>query len=323
MQAFNDLLLEIYRLAQNAPPAEFQTQAMDKMREAVDFDSAFWATGVIEPGIQVTAHTYFLYRQPQEMMENWVRINKNDEVAFEAFRQQGTTLNLALCGPEWQTRFTPEVREHVNRYGMAHTLNTVIAEPVLQIWTGVGIYRADPRRPYNEEARSLVQNLLPHLSEAWNISRFAFMDAARNNGAPSNQGRAICDIGGVLYNADRNFADLMLAEWCDWKGPRLPQEVQAALRGDNPRRYVGRRTTITVETLNNMELLIARARSAIDGLSPREHDVAALFANGANFRTIAGNLHIAPVTVRNHLRHIYAKLGISNKIELVRLLRGG
>lgn len=114
----------------------------------------------------------------------------------------------------------------------------------------------------------------------------------------------------------------MLAEWGEWQGPRLPQEVQAALRGNDPRRYVGRHTTITVETLNNMELLTARARSAIDELSPREHDVAALFANGANFRTIADNLHIAPVTVRNHLRHIYTKLGISNKIELVRLIRG-
>lgn len=323
MKAYNDLLLELYRLAQSAPAAEFQMQAMDRMREVFDFDSAFWATGVVDPGVGVTAHTAFLYRQPPEMMENWVRVNKHDELAFEAFRQQGTTLNVALCGPEWQARFPPEVRVHISRYGMAHSLSTIIAEPVLQIWTGVGLYRADPGRPYTEDARLLVQNLLPHLSEAWNISRFAFMDAARNNAMFSGQGRAICDAQGVLYNADRNFAEFMLAEWPQWKGPRLPREMLSALADDGPRRYAGERITISAESLQNMELLTARERTAVDDLSPREYDVAVLFANGANFRTIADTLHIAPVTVRNHLRNIYVKLGIGNKVELARLMRGG
>ena len=50
--------------------------------------------------------------------------------------------------------------------------------------------------------------------------------------------------------------------------------------------------------------------------------MAALFAKGADYRAIADALHIAPTTVRNHLQHIYAKLGVTSKIEMARLVNG-
>ena len=320
MKAFSGMLLELYRLAQDASATEFQTQAMDRMRKVFGFDSAFWATGVVKPGKAVTAYTHHLYRQPPDMMESWMRMNQKDELAFEAFRQQGTTINAALCESYWQSRFSPEGRAHIKRYGMAHSLNTIIAEPVLQIWTGVAFYRADPQRPFTEDDRLLKQNLMPHLAEAWNISRFAYVNSARNNGTQFSHGRAICDIKGVLYNADRNFTSHMPAEWADWKGPQLPPELLKVLSGHGLRRHAGRHTVISAETLNNMKVLIARKTSAIDGLSKREHNVAALFAKGADYRAIADALHIAPTTVRNHLRNIYTKLGTTTKIELARLM---
>ena len=71
-----------------------------------------------------------------------------------------------------------------------------------------------------------------------------------------------------------------------------------------------------------MELLSARKTAAIDTLSSRERDVAALFSKGADYRAIADALHIAPTTVRNHLQNIYAKLGVTNKIEMAHLMQG-
>lgn len=320
MKAFSGLLLELYRLAQDAPAAEFQTLAMDRMREVFDFDSAFWATGVMKLGEGSIVHTAYLYRQPQEMLENWVCINKKDELSYEAFRQQGQTLNSALYEPYWQSRFCPEVQAHIKRYGMAHCLHTISAEPVLRIWSGAAFYRADPERPYTEAERSLKQNLMPHLAEAWNISRFGFVNATRSNGTQPTHGRAICDTKGVLYNADRNFTGFMLAEWPEWKGPQLPPKLLETLSGGDRRKYTGRHTVVSVESIHNMELLIARKISVIDSLSSREYEVATLSANGADYRSIADALHIAPVTARNHLQRIYTKLGVSNKAGMVCLI---
>lgn len=62
-----------------------------------------------------------------------------------------------------------------------------------------------------------------------------------------------------------------------------------------------------------------RRRLPLEYLTPREADIARRFGLGSSYRQIAGDLHISPATVRNHLANIYAKVGISNKVELARL----
>lgn len=321
MKTFSDLLLELYRLAQDAPAEEFQTRALDAVRETLSFDSALWATGAI--GSEgATPHGILTYRQPAEMLEEWGRIKPRDTIIFEAFNNLGQTVNAALgSDPAWQARFNADMRTHIKRYGMEHTLLTMNETPHLRLYSAVSLYRSNAEQPFTESERLLNQSLTPHLFEAWNISRFSFLNCARNNDGKQNCGRAICDNKGVLYNADRNFTVFMLSEWPDWNGPQLPPELLKTLSDKNPRRYIGRRSVVSAETLNNMELLSARKKSAVDDLSLREYDVAALFANGADYRAIANALHISPFTVRNHLQNIYIKLGVSSKIELAHLVK--
>lgn len=320
MKTFSDLLLELYRLAQDAPAAEFQTHVLDAVREKLAFDSALWATGVIGPD-GATPHAIFVYRQPPEMIEEWGRIRPRDTIILEAFNNLGRTVNGALgSDPAWQARFSPDMKAHIKRYGMENTLLTMTSTPLLGLYSAVSFFRADPRQPFTEDEQLFKQNLMPHLAEAWNISRFGFVSSARNNEKQFCHGRAICDSKGVLYNAERNFSGLLLAEWPDWNGPQLPQDLMGTLSGNERCRYAGCRVVIEVESINDMKLLCAREPSAIDRLSSREQEVAALFAKGADYRTIADALHIAPVTVRNHLQHIYVKLGVTSKIEMAHLV---
>ena len=54
-----------------------------------------------------------------------------------------------------------------------------------------------------------------------------------------------------------------------------------------------------------------------DLLSKREEEVVRLVAEGLNNHQIAQQLHLSDHTVKNHLFHIFDKLGISNRVELV------
>jgi len=54
-------------------------------------------------------------------------------------------------------------------------------------------------------------------------------------------------------------------------------------------------------------------------LSPVERQVVELASHGLNNPDIARELFISRNTVKAHLSHSYAKLGISNRIELARL----
>jgi pimeloyl-ACP methyl ester carboxylesterase/DNA-binding CsgD family transcriptional regulator len=62
-------------------------------------------------------------------------------------------------------------------------------------------------------------------------------------------------------------------------------------------------------------------RQAIARLTPREQEVLTLIARGLTNDEIAGRLTIAPKTVRNHVTHIYGKLGVDSRAQAVVLAR--
>ena len=67
------------------------------------------------------------------------------------------------------------------------------------------------------------------------------------------------------------------------------------------------------ETLTSRMDAIARAY----GLTPREQEIAALYAQGRNRAFIGTQLVISENTVRDHIKSAYRKLGIHNKQELI------
>ena len=52
-------------------------------------------------------------------------------------------------------------------------------------------------------------------------------------------------------------------------------------------------------------------------LTDREEQILRLIADGLTNREIACTLSISEATVENHIHHIYAKLGISNRAQAV------
>jgi DNA-binding CsgD family transcriptional regulator len=58
---------------------------------------------------------------------------------------------------------------------------------------------------------------------------------------------------------------------------------------------------------------VTRRRTAVAGLTAREIEVLILLARGASNKEIAVRLVITPKTARNHVEHIYAKIGASSR----------
>lgn len=54
-----------------------------------------------------------------------------------------------------------------------------------------------------------------------------------------------------------------------------------------------------------------------ESLTPAERDVARLVADGLSNKVVAIRLFISPRTVQTHLTHIYAKLGITSRVQLI------
>ena len=72
-----------------------------------------------------------------------------------------------------------------------------------------------------------------------------------------------------------------------------------------------------VETLGQALPMRFREGHGIEQLSKREVDVVRLVAEGLGNKDIAAQLGLSEHTVRNYLFHIFDKLGVSTRVELV------
>ncbi len=96
-----------------------------------------------------------------------------------------------------------------------------------------------------------------------------------------------------------------LARHGDQRGATAARNRSASIRGSLP-------GWVLTPTL-------ARA-SSLEPLSDREHEVALLAAQGLASRDIGDRLFLSTRTVDNHLQHIYAKLGVNGRDQLVAAL---
>jgi DNA-binding NarL/FixJ family response regulator len=88
---------------------------------------------------------------------------------------------------------------------------------------------------------------------------------------------------------------------------RLFSAVRAAARGE----------TVLAPTVAAKLVHSIQARPDHEQLTPRELDVLRLVADGLTNRAIARRLHISEATVKTHLVHTYAKLGVDDRTAAV------
>ena len=90
-----------------------------------------------------------------------------------------------------------------------------------------------------------------------------------------------------------------------------PRDAAAELRSDAK---AGRMDRDVVEAvLGAAGHRVARRREGPSGLTAREVDVLRLVSRGLSSKEIAARLVISPKTARNHIEHIYVKIGASNR----------
>jgi len=79
----------------------------------------------------------------------------------------------------------------------------------------------------------------------------------------------------------------------------------------------GQRYYVRPERVLERDVLIAQEPRVDELLTARERAIMMAFCQGSSTKEIAKQFYISPFTVENHKRHIFAKLGIHNVVELV------
>jgi len=166
---------------------------------------------------------------------------------------------------------------------------------------------------------------------------------------PAPRGAAAhCDVGGVL-RCDRQAEEMLKVFFPDANdGAAMPADLRgladgAQLGSPGIRRTLvmeghGERLRIEVTAVGKGKTqfhlwreplpepvqigpeALAAPPHASDGHTQREREVALLVADGLRSREVAERLGIASQTVKSHLKTIFDKLGVRNRVELARRL---
>lgn len=314
LKEFSAAVLDLYRGASEQPVSTFQNWAFERIKTVLPFDSALWLTGTLING-EATFHSLLLHRQPPQLMTDWARCKDKAVFAVRVFGSPGVTFNCVTS-----LGFGPELAEHSRRYNVEHILATTSIDPISTLHELISIYRADMDKPFSEEERLLQQNLVPHLAETWRINRLNHFNQVSQPLYAVNFHSAAADIKGILHLIEPSFISLLLGEWPGWRGPYLPDGLISCTNNQDGR-FVGNTLVIRFSRLNDLFLLRGRKKSRVDSLSQREREVANHFSSGNTHKEIAQTLKLSPATVRNYLSAVYLKLEISNKAELVNILK--
>ena len=175
-------------------------------------------------------------------------------------------------------------------------------------------------RPPAEQLRRVVAHLVE--AGALALQHFIQADERLSRWGRSNRGTAaMVDRQGTVYAASRAFRELLGAEFGDPQLARLPFALPEDTTEERGAFSQGTLRFRLVAIDGRRFLLYARKVQALDGLSPREQEIARALAAGKTLKSVARQYGIATSTVANHASRIYRKLGIYRREELFELIR--
>lgn len=168
--------------------------------------------------------------------------------------------------------------------------------------------RERPAVPLFAAVAGYARGILEHDAQAL----VAAAELLHSSPRPLLYASAAEDAGAELARAQRN------AEAVDQLNAAFDTYTECGATADA--RRVGR----TLRGLGVERRIVnhPRAKAGWDSLTDSEVTVVQLIAEGSTNRAVAQQLHLSPHTVKTHVRHAFAKLGITSRAQLAQLMRG-
>lgn len=170
----------------------------------------------------------------------------------------------------------------------------------------------------------LLRRAAGHLIQAGTLALSQFIQRdewLQALGRPSRGSSALIDAERTIYVSSERFRQLVSEQWGEEGFTSLPFPIPGDVLSEGSGEFGASDLHFRLSRVGELFLLHARKPHPLDGLSPREQDIARALAQGKTFKSVAREYDIAISTVANHASRIYRKLGIYRREDLVGLLR--
>jgi DNA-binding CsgD family transcriptional regulator len=233
-------------------------------------------------------------------------------------------------------------REIMGPHGFGDELRAVLVDDHVT-WGALSLLRGADRQPFSAADTALVEALTAHLAEG--LRRAVLLDHAAP-GPPDGENAA--GVAVLAPDGSTTYTDEVAASWLDDLGGNgsVPPVVtavatqarivaagsahdgriaRARVRARSGRWLVVRGSMLAEGPDAQVAVMIEPARphelaplvADASGLTEREREVTQLVARGLPTNAIAARMHLSSWTVQDHLKAIFAKVGVATRGQLV------
>lgn len=303
-------LLDLYAMARELPLDRFQGATLSRLRDQLPFRSAYWGMLRVQPRGALTLHCSFVDVLPHDFVRDWEAVKHKDVLAAKVVATPGIAASISAT-----SMGHAEFATMGERFDIASAISVAAVTPVPCLFAFLSLYRPADAPQFDHADRTFQEIVMPHVTAAWHANRLHHVEGLRTGLDRLPEGFAVADRQGLMHASEETFGALMSLEWPRWRGPELPRSLRDAVNAG--RRYDGRALSVDVARHHDLAVLRTRPRDGTDRLSPRETEIAALYREGRSYKEIAAHLGCSPYTIRHHLRAIYDKLGVRNKVAFL------
>lgn len=334
MEETSDRIRQLARAGLDADA--FFEAAGETVARAVPIGGAppFWNT--IDPSSHLITSIHFngecFFDLGAQMAWEYIADDVNKTADVIANQRGVQTLHEVTDGnPERSSVF----REYLRPNGIAQEVAVALRARTGEAWGTLRLNRSPGQPEFSAHELTFLRSLATHLAEG--VHRALLVGEAAEPDWP--------DAPGLVVLGDRLSVESISADANRWLGELtgdssgIPAAVLsvaaqtsspggpafARLRADTGRWFVLHGTSVTTPAGQRAAVIIqpaARARissvlMAAYGLTRREREITRLVLMGRSTAMVADELHIAPVTVQQHLKSIFAKTGVRSRRDLV------
>jgi DNA-binding CsgD family transcriptional regulator len=339
-RALENLTGEIIEICRSGlPPEELRERVLLRLRRAVPFDAAFWAT--VDPATllftQVHQEAIPAKTVPYFIQNEFVDEDVNKWTTLARDRVGVRTLVEATAGDMDES---PRYRDIFRPLGLGDELRAVLRTGDV-CWGYICLHR-EAGSPFSKQEAGYVRRLAPHLAEGIRagllVSSVDFTDVADAPGlvvvAPDGSALSATAAGerwleelgyqaaqhrGLPVEVYALAARLGRPDAHEAGFPRLRVRTRAGrwavLHASPLPTQGGEAIAVIIEEPSPAEL--APVLMMAYGLTKQEQAVTGLVCRGLSTREIVDRLHITHNTVQDHRKSIFEKTGVRSRRELV------
>jgi DNA-binding CsgD family transcriptional regulator len=306
---------------------DFAAGAAHVLRHVVGFDGFCLIT--LDPASRIPTGEVVEDALPSEatLRMTEIELRGEDVNRFDALARTGSHVAGLAEATGGRLERSSRHREVRAAHGFGDELRAALVDGGAA-WGGLTLLRRADRDHFSPADTRTLAAVVPHLAEGL---RRAVLRTTGPGPARESPGLLLLARDGELEECNQAGEAWLAALGADAGLPAVVTGVAVRARhlGDARARVqsasgtwllvrgtaLGDRTAVVIEQAGSHDL----AGFAADGydLTPRERAVAQLVAGGLPTDAIARRLHLSPWTVQDHLKSIFAKVGVATRGELV------